>query len=107
MRLLHTSQAVVGQRVLYSGQRDNENVFDPTRLQQGHVLEHRHPGVIDRFYGPGKDHCIEHFVALEEEPISTAVGFDPDGTGHYRGLLYVTEQEWAQALSAGWWATPT
>ena len=104
MQRLHVSGADVGQRVLYSSDRDSGDVFSPARLRLGHVLEHHRPGVIDRFYGPGKHHCIVRFMGLEDEQISTGVGFDPDESGHYPGLLSVTEREWTNAVSAGWWS---
>ncbi|MEO5609897.1 MAG: hypothetical protein ABIQ92_09585 [Ornithinibacter sp.] len=105
MRHLRASEVKIGQRVLHAGARDDQDVFDPALLRQGHVLEHHHPGVVACFYGPGVNHCVVRFIGLELEPISTAIGFDHDQNGCFAGLLFVTDDEWERALSAGWWAT--
>jgi hypothetical protein len=104
MRFLRVDEARVGVSVLYSGDDDASDVLDPDLVRAGCVLKDRHPGVIREFYGPGVNHCIVQFIGLEDEPISTMVGFDHREDGHFPGLLVPTETEWAQALSRGWWS---
>lgn len=92
----------MGQRVLYAGPADLLGIADAELLRRGHILIPHHPGVVQKSYGPGVNHCIVQFVGLEEEPISFAVGFDHLEDGTYPGLLVPTEGEWQQALSSGW-----
>ncbi|WP_298891723.1 hypothetical protein [uncultured Serinicoccus sp.] len=103
MRPLHAAEAKAGLRVLYAGKDDSTNVLDPGLLRRGHILKHHHPGLIDMFHGPGLNHCVVRFIGLEEEPVSTVLGFDHRGDGSYIGLLVPTETEWADALRSGWW----
>lgn len=105
MHFLDANEVYVGQWVAYAGPSSELGVADPDRLRQGHILVLHHPGTVQRFYGPGRNHCIVSFAGLEEEPISFAVGFDHEEDGHYPGLLVPTGHEWETALSGGWWAT--
>lgn len=105
MRFLLAEEARVGVSVLYAGEDESSDVLDPDLVRAGCVLKHRHPGVVREFYGPGLNHCIVRFIGLEDEPISTVVGFDHGEDGHYPGLFVPTEAEWAQALGSGWWST--
>ncbi len=105
MRFLRADEARVGVSVPYSGHDDASDVLDPDLARAGCVLKHRHPGVNREFYGPGVNHCIVQFIGLEDEPISTMVGFDHREDGHFPGVLVPTETECTQALGSGWWNT--
>lgn len=102
-RYLRADEVRVGLKVLYAGKDDDAGVEDPDLVRAGHILVHRHPGVIQLFCGPGVNHCIVEFVGLEDEAISTVVGFDHHRDGHYPGLLVPSDEEWAQARASGWW----
>ncbi|WP_256840394.1 hypothetical protein [Ornithinimicrobium faecis] len=105
MDFLHADQVYVGQHVLYAGPASELGVADPDLVRRGHILERHHPGIVQKFYGPGLNHCVVCFAGLEEEPVSFAVGFDHEEDGHYPGLLVPSERAWEQALSGGWWAS--
>lgn len=105
MRFLRADEARVGVSVLYAGEDDATGVLDRDLVEAGCVLRHLHPGVIQQFYGPDANHCIVRFLGLEDEPVSTMVGFDHQDDGQYPGLLVPTQTEWKKALTSGWWST--